>query len=233
MNDPVSGYGRETPTTRLPMFPLNAVLFPGMSLPLRIFEDRYLAMVRHLLTIEDPTMRVFGTVGIREGYEVGDHGSQSLYRIGVRLQITEIEEQPDGTFELVALARDRIRLDEIDASGEFPIGTVSERPAPAGTVPEETLIRARALFTAYRAAVSDLGTDPYTGLLPRDPEFLSWTLSAVAPLALAERQSLLEADDLEERLALVIDYLRSEVEAINVIPSLPATEVARTRWSPN
>jgi len=48
-----------------------------------------------------------------------------------------------------------------------------------------------------------------------------------------ERQSLLEAEDAAERLILVTDLLRYELRAMNVIPSLPATEVARTRWSPN
>ena len=54
----------------LPMFPLNAVLFPGVSVPLTVFEDRYRALVHHLLRVEDPAERVFGTVGIREGYEL-------------------------------------------------------------------------------------------------------------------------------------------------------------------
>ena len=42
----------------LPMFPLNTVLFPGMSMPLRVFEDRYRALVHHLLRVEDPTQGV-------------------------------------------------------------------------------------------------------------------------------------------------------------------------------
>jgi hypothetical protein len=62
---------------------------------------------------------------------------------------------------------------------------------------------------------------------------LSWTLAAVAPLPMHERQALLEAEDPAERLCMVTDLLRVELRAMNVIPSLPATEVARTRWSPN
>jgi len=93
--------------------------------------------------------------------------------------------------------------------------------------------RARATFTAYRVALSQFRPDPYDGALPRDAEYLSWTLAACAPLPMAERQSLLEADDAAERLILVTDLLRAELRAMNVIPSLPATEVARNRWSPN
>ena len=100
-------------------------------------------------------------------------------------------------------------------------------------MPEEVLERARAAFTAYRAALADLRSDPYDGALPRDPTYLSWTLAAVAPLPMSERQALLEAEDATDRLVLLTDLLRTELRAMNVIPSLPATEVARTRWSPN
>jgi uncharacterized protein len=233
MSDPVSGYGRETPTTRLPMFPLNAVLFPGVRLSLRVFEERYRALVDHLLTIQPPAERLFGTVGIREGYEVGDHGAQSLYRIGMRLQLTEVEAHADGTFDVVVVGRDRIRLEGLDASGPFPVAEVSERPTRPAEPGDDELLHARAVFTAYRAAVAGLRGDPLSGALPQDAEYLSWTLAAIAPLAMAERQTLLETDDTGERIALVTGYLRTEVEAMNVIPSLPATEVARTDWSPN
>ena len=123
------------------MFPLSTVVFPGMSVPLHVFEDRYRMLVNHLLTVEDPAARVFGTVAIREGYEVGDHGAQSVYRVGCMLQLTEVERRQDGTFDIVAVAR--------------------------------------------------------------------------------------------ERLVLVTRLLTEELRAINVIPSLPATQVARTAWSPN
>jgi hypothetical protein len=215
------------------MFPLNAVLFPGVSVPLTVFEDRYRALVHHLLRVEDPAQRLFGSVGIREGYEVGDHGSQSLYRVGCRVQLTEVEGHPDGTFDVVAVGLDRIQLDRLDTSGSFPVGHVTERPDPDTDVAEPILERARIAFTAYRAALADIRSDPYAGTLPRDPTYLSWTLAAVAPLPMAERQALLEAEDAAQRLILVTDLLRDELRAMNVIPSLPATEVARTRWSPN
>ena len=92
---------------------------------------------------------------------------------------------------------------------------------------------ARARFTAYRLALSEVASDPYRGGLPTDPAYLSWVLAACAPLPMSERQQLLEASDAEERLVLVTELLRSELQAMNVITSLPATEVARTRWSPN
>jgi len=102
--------------------------------------------------------------------------------------------------------------------------------------------RARSYHQAYSAlvglhclekALAEIRADPYTGDLPRDPSYLSWTLAACAPLPLHDRQALLEAEDAGERLRLVTDLLRSELHAMRVLPSLPATDVARTRWSPN
>lgn len=215
------------------MFPLGTVVFPGMSVPLHVFEDRYRMLVSHLLTVTDPAERIFGTVAIREGYEVGDHGAQSVYRMGCILQLTEVERHGDGSFDIVAVARERMMLEEMQRGVDFPQGVVAAVPEPAVDVPTEVLDRARSTFTAFRAAMTELQGDPFSGTLPRDPGFLSWTLAALTPLPLAERQSLLEADDATERLVLVTRLLTEELRAINVIPSLPATQVARTAWSPN
>ncbi len=220
-------------TDRLPMFPLNSVMFPGVTVPLHVFEDRYRALMHHLMRIEDPADRLFGSVAIREGYEIGDHGAQSLFRVGVRLQLTEVEARADGTFDVVAVGLDRIRLDKLERGDLFPVGEVADLPEPTVRVPRDLVERARATFTAYRIALSEISADPYRGALPTDPAYLSWVLAACAPLPMSERQQLLEASDAEERLALVTELLRSELQAMNVITSLPATEVARTRWSPN
>lgn len=215
------------------MFPLSTVVFPGMSVPLHVFEDRYRMLVNHLLTVDDPAARVFGTVAIREGYEVGDHGAQSVYRMGCILQLTEVERNGDGTFDIVAVARERMMLEEMQRGVDFPQGVVALVPEPEVEVPVALLERARATFTAFRVAMIELQGDPFSGSLPRDPDYLAWTLSALTPLPLAERQSLLEAADATERLELVTKLLTDELRAINVIPSLPATQVARTAWSPN
>ena len=217
----------------LPMFPLNTVVFPGMSVPLHVFEERYRMLVSHLLTVEDPAQRVFGTVAIREGYEVGDHGAQSVYRVGCILQLTEVDRRDDGTFDIVAVARERLVLEEMQRGVDFPQGLAAVLAEPEVDVPQDLLKRARATFTAFRAAMTELQGDPFSGTLPRDPDYLAWTLSALAPLPMAERQALLEADDATERLELVTRLLTEELRAINVIPSLPATQVARTAWSPN
>jgi Lon protease-like protein len=217
----------------LPMFPLNTVLFPGMSVPLQVFEDRYRALVHHLLRVEDPTERIFGSVGIREGYEVGEHGSQWLFRVGCRVKMTEVEAHADGTFEVVAVGLDRIELEHLDTSGAYPVGKVTALAEHDVRVPDELAQRARSTFEAYREALIEIDREPPSADLPSDPAYLSWALAALAPLTLAERQALLEAEDADGRLRMVTDVLRGELRTMQVIPSLPATEIARTRWSPN
>jgi Lon protease-like protein len=215
------------------MFPLNTVLFPGTSVPLRVFEDRYRALVHHLLRVEDPTERVFGSVGIREGYEVGEHGAQWLFRVGCRVKMTEVEAHADGTFELVAVGLDRIELERLDTSGAYPVGQVNALAEHDVAVPDTVAEAARSTFEAYREALVEIDREPPGSDLPRDPAYLSWALAALAPLSLAQRQALLEAEDADSRLRMVTDALRAELRTMRVFPSLPATEIARTRWSPN
>ena len=216
------------------MFPLNTVLFPGVSVPLRVFEDRYRALVHRLLRVEDPAERLFGSVAIREGYEVGDHGAQSLHRVGCLLQLTEAVQHDDGTFDIVALGRGRIRLDGIDGSGGFLEGAVERLADSEGGARPETVAEALATFAAYRRAVSEVsGADVLVGALPEDPTSLSWSLAATCLLTMAERQSLLEAPTAAVRLVMVTGMLSREIQAMQAIPSLPATDVARNRWSPN
>lgn len=225
---------------RLPMFPLNTVLFPGVRLPLHVFEDRYRALVHHLLTINDKATRLFGIVAIREGYEVGAHGAQSVHRFGCVAQMTSVAPYPDGRFDIEVLGRQRMRLESMDTSGPFLTGEVdlledseeSERATPADT--DREAAKALGTFHAYRQQLSGLrGETSLDGDLPTDPAYLSYSLAATCLLTLRERQALLEVSSAHERLILLRHSLREEMRAMTAVPSLPATEVARTGWSPN
>ena len=221
---------------QLPIFPLNTVVFPGVTVPLHVFEDRYRALVHHLLTISEKPERLFGIVAIREGYEVGSHGVQSVHRVGCVVQMTSVDPYPDGRFDIEVVGRRRLRLDALDTSGRYLVGDVETVDEAKVDTPlgREEAERTRATFEEYRRRLSEMrGDDVLDGDLPRDPEYLSYSLAATCLLTLQERQALLEASDPIERLVMLRHALREEMRAMQAIPSLPATEVARTSWSPN
>jgi Lon protease-like protein len=223
--------------TSVPVFPLNAVLFPGVVTPLHIFEDRYRALMRDLLAISDPAHRVFAVVAIREGYEVGDHGMQSMHRTGTLVQLTESERYDDGTFDIEVTGRHRVILLDVDGSGEYMRAECDMLDDSSDTddeVVDDEAVRTLATFEEYRDQLSELRGGPVlAGPMPRDPTYLSYSLAATCLLSQAERQELLEAGDAASRLVMLRRSLREEMRAMRAIPSLPATEVARTRWSPN
>lgn len=221
--------------TSVPVFPLNTVVFPGVVTPLHIFEDRYRALMRDLVAMPDPADRTFAVVAIREGYEVGDRGVQSLHRVGTLVQLTEIERYDDGRFDIEVTGRQRIVLDQVDTSGEYLTarGDLVDDEEDSSEAAEEA-DRALAAFEEYREALSTMRGGPVlAGPLPHDPAYLSYSLAATCLLSQSQRQDLLEAPDAFTRLRMLRGSLRDEMRAMRALPSLPATEVARTRWSPN
>ncbi|HEY6789464.1 MAG TPA: LON peptidase substrate-binding domain-containing protein [Trebonia sp.] len=110
----------------LPLFPLGTVLFPGMILPLRVFEERYRLMVADLL--ERPEPREFGVIAIRKGREVGADAVPELYDIGCVATVREVTPHPDGRFDLVAVGTRRFRLLRADQTLPYHQGEVEYLP---------------------------------------------------------------------------------------------------------
>jgi Lon protease-like protein len=160
---------------------------------------------------------------------------QSAHRVGTLVQLTEIEAYDDGRFDIEVIGRQRLRVLESETSpGEFLRGDIellSDEDEPDAAEEAE---RARSTFEQYRLQLSDLRGGPVlTGDLPGDPAYLSYALAATCLLTLPQRQTLLEIDSAGERLHSLRGLLGDEMRAMRAVPSLPATEVARTRWSPN
>jgi len=215
----------------LPMFPLGAVLFPGMQLPLHVFEDRYRSLVQHLLQLPEQR-RNFGIVAIREGYEVGSHGMQSAHRVGCEARLAAVRSHSDGRYDIGVIGRRRLRLLEMDTSGPYLLGQVEYLDEPEGPGPALTAERALEVFAAYRAALGQARDVPDSDH-PGQAVPLSYSLAGVVALTLRERQELLECESASARLALLSSMLVDELAAMRAVPSLPATELSRTAWSPN
>ncbi|HMC71324.1 MAG TPA: LON peptidase substrate-binding domain-containing protein, partial [Mycobacteriales bacterium] len=103
-------------TVRLPLFPLGTVLFPGVPLPLHIFEERYLTLVRELVALHEGASRRFGVVAIREGREVGADSVRAFYPVGCTAELRNVEEYDDGRFDIVTVGASRFVVHELDTS---------------------------------------------------------------------------------------------------------------------
>jgi hypothetical protein len=224
---------------RLPMFPLGTVLYPTVSLPLVVFEDRYRAMMRDLLALPEES-RSFGVVAMREGYEVagagsaGGSGRQSSYRVGCEARLVRSERQGDGGYVVETVGARRFRVHEVQTEGEYLTADVLPLGEPLGRTAAEAATAALRTFQRYRQILSTYrGVAVMVGELPTEPLALSYALSATVPLTLVDRQALLEVPDAESRLCRLDDLLREELTAVRAVPSLPATDVVRTAWSPN
>jgi Lon protease-like protein len=174
----------------LPLFPLGAVLYPGMVLPLHIFEERYRQLVRDLMDRPDP--RRFGVIAIRKGRETGVEGVQSLYEIGCTATLRRVEQYPDGRFDIVTVGTSRFRLLALDQSLEYLQGEVEPLTEEA-VDPDAAVPLVRAVQVAFHAYVDALteggGAVVKIDELPGEPTLLSFLIAAAMVIDLPERRA--------------------------------------------
>jgi Lon protease-like protein len=178
--------------TAIPLFPLNIVLFPDGPLPLRIFETRYVDMVRGCMREE----RGFGVVLITEGMEAGP---AETYDVGTTAKITDFHQLPGGLLGLScvgqqrfrilkkSIAKDGLNLGEIEWLADEPVLRVPARHAR--------------LKELLRTVLPQLG-EVYTGIDMRldDAAWVGHRLAEILPIGLQRKQSFLEMDDPIQRL---------------------------------
>ena len=216
-------------TVRLPLFPLGTVLFPGLVLPLHIFEERYRALVRDLVGAPEGSPRRFGVVAIRLGREVGTDGIAALYEIGCTAELRTVEAYDDGRFDIVTIGGQRFRLRTVDRSGPYVQAEVQLLEETPGSNVNDLAAAARTLFSGYQRRLRGLQGEPDADLagLPDDPLVLSYLVAASMILDLGDKQRLLGAPDAAARLRLETALLRRENGILDPLPSLPAVDLLR------
>ncbi len=184
------------------MFPLGSVLFPHMPVLLRVFEDRYLAMLGEILQDEPAE---FGITLIERGQEVG--GGEQRFGVGTVAQITQMD-TAEGSVVLVAEGERRIRVVEWLEDAPYPRATVETLPelewdaelAPlrerAETVVRRTLALASEVEDQQWSAAVELTDDPVASL---------WQLAAISPLGPLDQVELLASSSTKELADLVIE----------------------------
>ena len=199
------------------LFPLNAVLFPEGRLPLRIFETRYVDMVRRCLR----ESRGFGVVLIRSGAEAG---AAQFSDVGTMAEIVDFHQLADGLLGLSCVGRQRFRILERRRQPDgLYLGQVQWlAPDPAAAMPEHHANLAELL----RTVLPQLG-EGYAGMAMRfdDAAWVGNRLAEILPLDLADKQRYLELADPLRRLdvlAPLIQISRSNAESPDSGPASAA-----------
>ena len=192
--------GTSVETLRIPLFPLNTVLFPGGLQPLKIFEQRYLDMAAACMKDNSP----FGICLIDKGGEVGraavPHG------VGTLATITNWEMEQLGILMITAQGGRRFRIIETQVGdGHLLEGTV-ELLAEAGPTPLPQ--ERERLLPLLQRIVGDLGPERIAEP-PRydDAEWVGYRITEVLPIQNLAKQKLLELDDPLARLEILEKYL--------------------------
>jgi len=218
----------------LPLFPLGTVLYPGLVLPLHIFEERYRELVRDLL--DGPEPQQFGVIAIREGRETGIAGVRALHEIGCTAILRQVDEQEDGRYNLVTVGADRFRLLRLDDSRAYLQAEVDLLPDDTGDEAAAGLAvtAVQEAFLAYLEVLAQRGaTRVNVPELPDEPVLLSYVVAASVVVDLPDKQALLAEPDALRRLTAERALLLKETTLLRALTSMPAADLRNTPYSPN
>jgi uncharacterized protein len=218
----------------LPLFPLGTVLYPGLLMPLHIFEDRYRQLVGDLLARPEP--RRFGVIAIRKGRETGVDGVSALHKIGCIATLREVTEHDDGRFDVMTAGTQRFRLLELDESRPYLQGQVdllaedSGDEAAAASAVQSVQVAFRAYLDALAAQGAVRVSVPD---LPDEPVLLSYLVASSVIVDLSDRQLLLAEPDALLRLTAERVLLAKETGILRSLGSTPAPHLRNSPYSPN
>lgn len=181
---------------RIALFPLGTVLFPHGVLPLRIFETRYVDMVRRVMREQSG----FGVVLIRRGAEVG--AMDEIASIGTFARIVDFDQLPDGLLKIVARGERRFRVLRRERQQDgLHVADVEWLEEVDSRLGEGEHAELRAMLAQV---LDDLGDEyPAGASRMEDALWVSGQLGQLLPAPVAFRQNLLEVDDAKQRLDLL------------------------------
>jgi Lon protease-like protein len=195
-------------SARLPLFPLGLVLFPGVSVPLHLFEPRY----RQLLLDIRETDRRFGIVCGIAGVSERELPEG---RVGCVAEVTDIEMLPDGRANIVVAGRERFALERmlpdeapyLVADVEFVADTSEASPVVLAVLADDVAMHFRRVVGAVRTLNND--DDGEMPSLPDEPAQLAWSIAAMIDVDLEQRQRLLAERSPSARLEQMNSVLRT------------------------
>ena len=197
--------------TRLAIFPLNTVLFPGERLPLRIFEPRYRKMLRDCLDGD----RVFGLI-----YRAKDTDERSLAKgtVGCRAHIDDVEPLADGRANIIVTGRERFSfvriLDDVAPYLVAEVDAFEDAREPIAQVTALSL-RLRELFVEAAHAARTIADEPISAPeFPDEPEATAFAAASSIDLELDHRQRLLSSPSPSERMRDLISVIDASLPTL-------------------
>ncbi|MFC1466638.1 MAG: LON peptidase substrate-binding domain-containing protein [Candidatus Brachytrichaceae bacterium NZ_4S206] len=196
----------------LPLFPLNAVLFPGQTLPLHIFEPRYRIMIRRCIENDEP----FGIVLAR------DEEPDEPHDIGTSARVTDAKRLSDGRMNILTLGEERFRLHDFRVSEHgYLIGDVTPFPFVEDAPPADPLVNtvsqrlARYLKLLGEANGLSFRFDQF----PTQPVDVAVFTAIALRLPLEQKQFLLSQERVTDLLAIESEVLREELKMMSIVAS--------------
>lgn len=195
------------------MFPLGLTLLPGMALPLRLFEPRYLQMYSDIIDEE----REFGVVLIERGIESSD--ANTTYEVGCVAYVVGSGLHEDGTIAIVALGRNRLQVLDWQQSDPYPLAIVEDlEDEPLTEEGMQFLESAANRLPGLLAIAAELNPEleAVPPELSEDPVQAIYQLAQLAGLQSFDLQRVLEAEPTDSRAALVDELMSETVEMIQL-----------------
>ena len=192
----------------LRLFPLRTVLFPGMPLSLRVFEDRYRQLVSECIDASDP----FGVALIREGEEAG--ADPIPYDLGTTARIDSVRPDARGRLQLQATGERRFRIADLHHDRPYLWADVEYPLDEEVDVPNSTIERARERYAALVRLRMAAGGE-YAREVPSPPTAgaLADAAGAQLPAPPGALQRLLETMDVRLRLERALEMLDAVLPA--------------------
>ena len=208
----------------IPLFPLNTVLFPGATLPLHIFEDRYKEMISACIDERRP----FGVLLIRKGFEVGDLAEP--FDVGTTAHIARVDELEEGKMNLLCLGGKRFRTVKVTNNDPYLTGEVEflETTATDDPKAKELGDDAGSLFAEYVRLYLAMSNQWARSIeMPGEPDLLADFIGSRLSVNPQTKQRLLEELSTRTRLALEVQILGEAIRELT-----PRVEEARImRWT--
>ncbi len=199
----------------LPLFPLsNTVLFPGMALPLHIFEERYKLMISECVRDSRP----FGVVLIRNGQEVA--GSATVHDTGTTAHITQVEKLGDGRMNIATLGYSRFRIQRTHYEKPYLTGVVEDFPLQDQADPRSKYLahKVSKRLREYLNIFAQLGkVELEMDGLPEEPVTLAFLTAIILRIPLKDKQQLLDVPDLVSLLRTECKMLSREEHILKLL----------------